>query len=114
MVQAIIDISDKANRVLNLVKAKYDLQDKSDAIEKLAFEYEHREKEGEETAMKMQLIQKFDGKIPFTKSEEDWMEKFDWYPVDERPFKPEFVKEVLELDKKSKVVKAKSAKDLFR
>jgi len=32
MVQAIIDIKDKTNRVLNMVKAKYDLKDKSEAI----------------------------------------------------------------------------------
>ena len=39
MVQAIIHISDKANRVLNIVKAKYGLQDKSQAIEVMADEY---------------------------------------------------------------------------
>ncbi len=41
MVQAIISISKRANRVLNLVKAKYDLKDKSQAIEKMAEEYEN-------------------------------------------------------------------------
>ena len=34
MVQAIIDIDEKANRVLNVVKAKYGLKDKSQAINK--------------------------------------------------------------------------------
>ena len=40
MPQAVVNISDKANRVLNIVKAKYDLKDKSEAIEKIAIEYE--------------------------------------------------------------------------
>ena len=41
MPQAVVKISDKANRVLNIVKAKYDLKDKSEAIEKIAMEYEN-------------------------------------------------------------------------
>ena len=40
MVQAIINISEKANRVLNIVKAKYGLKDKSEAINVMAEEYE--------------------------------------------------------------------------
>tara|TARA_Y100000310_G_C20687111_1_gene819762 strand:- start:361 stop:597 length:237 start_codon:yes stop_codon:yes gene_type:complete len=40
MVQAIISISDRANRVINIVKAKYGLKDKSQAIEMMADEYE--------------------------------------------------------------------------
>ncbi len=32
MVKAIVDISDQANRVLNIVKAKENLRDKSDAL----------------------------------------------------------------------------------
>ena len=40
MVQAIIKISDRANRVLNIVKAKYGLRDKSEAINVMAEEYE--------------------------------------------------------------------------
>ncbi len=40
MVQAIINIDEKANRVLNMVKAKYGLKDKSEAIERVALEYE--------------------------------------------------------------------------
>ncbi len=42
MVKALINISPHANRVLNIVKAKYDLKDKSQAIEKVAEEYECR------------------------------------------------------------------------
>ena len=40
MVQAIINISERANRVLNIVKAKYGLKDKSEAINKALEEYE--------------------------------------------------------------------------
>lgn len=40
MVQAIIDINEKTNRVLNIVKAKYSLRDKSESIERMAKEYE--------------------------------------------------------------------------
>lgn len=39
MVQAIINISEQANRVLNIVKAKYGLRDKSEAINIMAEEY---------------------------------------------------------------------------
>ncbi len=40
MVQAIIDISEHTNRVLNIVKAKHGLKDKSQAIDFMAGEYE--------------------------------------------------------------------------
>ncbi|MBI2971640.1 MAG: DUF2683 family protein [Candidatus Aenigmarchaeota archaeon] len=40
MPQAIVRISDKANRVLNIVKAKYGLRDKSEAINVVIEEYE--------------------------------------------------------------------------
>ena len=40
MPQAVVKISEHANRVLNIVKAKYDLKDKSEAIERMAAEYE--------------------------------------------------------------------------
>ena len=40
MVQAIISISDHANMVLNVVKAKYSLRDKSEAINLMAEQYE--------------------------------------------------------------------------
>ncbi|MBI2574819.1 DUF2683 family protein [Candidatus Woesearchaeota archaeon] len=39
MVQAIINISEQSNRVLNILKAKYGLKDKSDAIDRMAKEY---------------------------------------------------------------------------
>jgi hypothetical protein len=42
MVQAVIDISEHANRVLAVVKAKHGLNDKSQAIELMAMEYEEK------------------------------------------------------------------------
>lgn len=40
MVQAIINIEDETNRVLNIVKAKFGLKDKSEAINVMAEQYE--------------------------------------------------------------------------
>ena len=40
MVQAIINIEDHTNRVLNIVKAKFGLKDKSEAINMMAEQYE--------------------------------------------------------------------------
>jgi len=39
MVQAIINIEDETNRVLNIVKAKFGLKDKSEAINVMAQQY---------------------------------------------------------------------------
>jgi hypothetical protein len=41
MVQAMININENANRVLNIIKAKYGLRDKSKAIELVVNEYEN-------------------------------------------------------------------------
>jgi hypothetical protein len=40
MVQAIIDIEDYTNRILNMIKAKFGLKDKSAAINMMAQHYE--------------------------------------------------------------------------
>jgi len=40
MVQAIINIDERTNRILNILKAKYGLKDKSQAIDRMAQEYE--------------------------------------------------------------------------
>ncbi len=40
MVQAIININNHTNRILNIVKAKYDLRTKSEAIDLMAEQYE--------------------------------------------------------------------------
>ena len=39
MVQAMIQISNEANQILNIVKAKHALRDKSHAIEKVILDY---------------------------------------------------------------------------
>ncbi|MEK6841875.1 MAG: DUF2683 family protein [Nanoarchaeota archaeon] len=39
MVQAMIDISDEANHILNIVKARYNLKTKSEAISKIVIEH---------------------------------------------------------------------------
>ena len=39
MVQAMIKISKEANQILNIVKAKHNLRDKSKAIEKVVLDY---------------------------------------------------------------------------
>ena len=39
MTKAMIQISEKANRILNIVKAKYALKDKSQAINKMTEEF---------------------------------------------------------------------------
>lgn len=40
MVQAIVNIEEQTNRVLNILKAKYGLKDKSAAIDLMAEQYE--------------------------------------------------------------------------
>jgi hypothetical protein len=42
MAQARVNLSDNTNHVLNIVKAKYNLKDKSAAIELIAKQYEER------------------------------------------------------------------------
>jgi mannitol/fructose-specific phosphotransferase system IIA component len=40
MVQAIINIDDRTNQILNIIKAKFNLKDKSEAIEMMSQQYE--------------------------------------------------------------------------
>ena len=47
MVQAVINIEENANRVLNIVKAKFGLRDKSEAINLVVSEYEQNSLEPE-------------------------------------------------------------------
>lgn len=42
MVKAIIDVKPETNKVLNIIKAKYGLKDKSQAIDMMAEEYEEK------------------------------------------------------------------------
>ena len=39
MVQAVVDIPEKANHILSIIKARYKLKDKSEAISKIVLEY---------------------------------------------------------------------------
>lgn len=47
MVQALVNLNENTNRVLNIVKAKYDLKDKGEAIEFVVREYIETENEPE-------------------------------------------------------------------
>lgn len=61
MVQALIDLNENTNRVLNIVKAKYNLKDKGEAIEFVVSEYIENEDEPElkpEFIKKMEEIKK--------------------------------------------------------
>lgn len=61
MVQALVQIDENTNRVLNVVKAKYDLNDKGEAIELLVSKYIEEENEPElrpEFIEKINQIQK--------------------------------------------------------
>lgn len=40
MVKALVDLDERANRLVNIVKAKYGLKDKSEAINRMVLEYE--------------------------------------------------------------------------
>jgi len=67
MVQAMINITEHANRVLNIIKAKYGLKDKSEAIDLVVNGYEESILEPElrpEYIKKLQKIEKEKG-IPF-------------------------------------------------
>ncbi|MFW5852769.1 MAG: DUF2683 family protein [Nanoarchaeota archaeon] len=47
MVQALVEIDENTNRVLNIVKAKFDLKDKGEAIKFVVSEYIESEDEPE-------------------------------------------------------------------
>ncbi len=42
MVQAIIDVDERTNRILNIIKAKFGLKNKSEAIDLMAEQYEEK------------------------------------------------------------------------
>jgi hypothetical protein len=56
MVQAVIKIEDRTNKVLNIVKAKFGLKDKSQAIDMVVGAYE-------ETFLEPQLRPEYEAKI---------------------------------------------------
>jgi hypothetical protein len=55
MVQALVNINENVNRVLNIVKAKHDFKDKGEAIEFVVNEYIEMENE---PALKVEFIEK--------------------------------------------------------
>jgi len=57
MVQALVDLDENTNRVLNVVKAKYSLKDKGEAIEFVVSEFIELEGEPE---LKPEFIQKME------------------------------------------------------
>lgn len=44
---------------------------------------------------KLDLLRKYIDKEPFGADDLRWMDEHDWHPVDERPMRKEFVREVL-------------------
>jgi hypothetical protein len=67
MVQAFIDINERTNRILNILKAKYGLKDKSQAIERMAEEYEENLLEPELKPEYVEKIRKIETQGKFTK-----------------------------------------------
>jgi len=67
MVQAFININEKTNRILNILKAKYGLKDKSQAIERMAEEYEEQLLEPELKPEYVEKIRKIETQGKFTK-----------------------------------------------
>ena len=79
MVQAVININDRTNRVLNIVKAKHGLKDKSEAINLVVGEYEENFLEPElrpDFVAKIQKIEK-SGKFINYKSISDLRRKIE-------------------------------------
>ena len=67
MVKAIININEKTNRLLNILKAKYGLKDKSEAIDVMAKEYEEEILEPELRPDYVEKIRKIEKQGKFKK-----------------------------------------------
>ena len=67
MPTAIVKLSDEANRVLNIVKAKYDFSDKSQALNKLIDEYSEQVLEPQLRPEYVKKLQRIAKKGRFTK-----------------------------------------------
>ena len=67
MVKAIININENTNRLLNILKAKYGLKDKSEAIDKMAKDYEEEILEPELRPEYVEKIRKIEKKGKFKK-----------------------------------------------
>jgi len=66
MTQAVINIEDHTNRILNIVKAKYGLKDKSQAINLVVKEYEEEFLEPELRPKYIKKIRNIEKKGKFT------------------------------------------------
>lgn len=64
MVQAIIQISEESNHILNIVKAKYRLKDKSEAINMMAQQYQEQILEPELRPSYIETAQKISREKP--------------------------------------------------
>lgn len=67
MVQALVDVSNKTNRIISIVKAKYGLKDKSQAIDKMAEEYELEVMEPELRQEFIEKLKKLESTAKFVK-----------------------------------------------
>lgn len=67
MVQAVINIDENTNRVLNIVKAKFGLKDKSQAINLVVSDYEKNSLEPELKPQYIEKINNIEKKGKFTK-----------------------------------------------
>ena len=79
MVQSIIDLSEHHDRIINIVKAKFGLKNKSEAITKVVQSYEQNELEPElrpEYIVKIAKIKKEDKFIKVGTSE-DFSKRYD-------------------------------------
>ena len=66
MVQAVINIDENTNRVLNIVKAKFGLKDKSQAINLVVSDYEKNSLEPELKPQYIEKINNIEKKGKFT------------------------------------------------
>ena len=76
MPTAIVRLDEEANKVINIIKAKYGLRDKSEAINKMAEEYEQEVLEPELRPEYVERFKKFGKeKTVKVKDIEDYFEK---------------------------------------
>ncbi len=62
---------------------------------------------------KLEILEKYLEKKHINKEEWAWMDEIDWHPIDEKEYKPEFVKDVLNADK-SRSKKVERLEDLLK
>lgn len=65
-----------------------------------------------ERMRKLDIMEKWLDKKPLSKEDEAWMDANGWHPVDERPYKPGFVKDVLK-SRAERTARARKISDLF-